>query len=180
MIDRLKEQLKEQMKEWEQKAKTWWSTLNAREKQAVSIGGIVLGIFIIYAGIWSPYVNHMDDMRKQIETNQKTLQWMTATDKEIKKIEGQAKNKSKPITAVVLLSVLQKQTQQAGLAQYMTQLKQATNDSVEMHFQKVGFDSLIKLLSTAIKTNNISISQMSASAQSAPGTVDADIMIKIE
>lgn len=171
--------LKTQLKPHWEKVQAWWHTLELREKQAVAIGGSVLGIFLFYECIWSPYLNHINTMRTGIKTQEKTLLWMQAADKEISKMESHSINHGKSISPVTLLGYLQKQIQHAGLEGNMTQLKQASNDSIEMHFQKVEFDKLIKLLTQICKEQKVAISQMSANSENAPGIVNADAVIKI-
>ncbi len=166
--------MKESWLKWKEK----WSQLSLREKQAVVIGTALMVIFIIYQWIWTPYLYHVNAMRQKITTDQKTLVWMQGVDKTISKIEGQAKRKTKPVSPVELLSLLQKQVNQANLSQSLTQLKQATNESITLHFQKVEFDKLIHFLTIALKEQPIIILQMSAIAENAPGIVNADIVLK--
>lgn len=160
------------------KWKEWWSQLAMREKQAVVLGASLLTIFIVYEWIWTPYLNHVNHMREQISTDQKLLVWMQQTDQAINKIESQSKNKTRAVSPVELLSLMKKQVNQAGLEQYLTQLREAANESVEMNFQKVGFDKLIHLLTQTIKEQHITILQMSVIAGNTPGIVNADVMVK--
>lgn len=166
------------MKEFWIKLKEWWAQLALREKQAVLVGSSLLALFIVYQWIWTPYLEHVDSMRRRISTDQKMLVWMQEADKAISKIESQVKNKTKAVSPVEILSLMKKQVTQAGLEQYLTQLKQATNESVEMHFQKVEFDKLIRLLTTAVKQQRVSILQMSVIAETTPGVVNADVVLK--
>jgi general secretion pathway protein M len=162
------------------KVKEWWNTLATREKQVVAAGGTLLTVFIVYAGIWSPYVGRVSAMRGRIESEQKVLRWMQSADSEISMIEKQSPGTTgKPVSPVVLLSLLQKQIDAAGLGQNLTQLKQSSNASIEIHFQKVGFDKLSGLLIDAAKRYNVSVVQMSAAADNGtPGVVNADLILK--
>ena len=78
--------------------------------------------------MWMPYLHYVDAMRVRIKTQEKTLVWMQAADKEINKIESQSKNKSKSLTPVILLGLLQKQINQAGLEQNLTQSRWIATD----------------------------------------------------
>ncbi len=166
------------MKEMWLKWKEWWSQLALREKQAVMLGGPLLIIFILYQWIWSPYLDYVNGMRKRIGTEQKLLLWMQEADAAINKIAGQSKTKIKAVSPVMLLSVMKKQVNKAGLEQYLTQLKQATNESIELHFQKIEFDKLIKVIISVMKEQPVSILQMSVVADNTPGIVNADIILK--
>jgi type II secretory pathway component PulM len=160
------------------KWKEWWSSLTLHEKQGAALSVSLLVIFIVYQWIWAPYLDHVDAIRKRISTDQKLWVWMQRTDKAISKIESQSKHKNKAASPVMILSLMKKQVGQAGLEQFLTQLKQATNGSVELHFQKVEFDKLIRLLMTMMKEQQVTILQMSVVADTTPGTVNADMMLK--
>ena len=51
--------------------KEWWMNLGLREKQSVSIGSLVVLLFILYEIIWSPISSHNDALRDEITHNQK-------------------------------------------------------------------------------------------------------------
>lgn len=161
------------------KWKEWWSGLALREKQAVALGAAVLGIFILYQGIWSPYLRSVDALRKHLISQEKTLLWMQTTDQAMQKMEEQTKTPSKLMSPVVFLSYLQKRIEGAGLAPALTQLKQASNDSIAVQFKKVEFDKLMVLLISVIKEQHVTVTQMQATAESAIGVVNVSMMLKL-
>lgn len=165
------------MKEFWMKLKEWWSNLALREKQAVSIGGSLLVIFIIYFWMWTPYINHVASMREKITSDEKTLVWMQAADKAMQKAEDKTGAKTKSLSPVALLGEMQKQVKLSGLEGALTQLKQGANESIELHFQKVEFDKLIKLLAKAMKEKHVSVSHLSLISIE-PGLVSATIVMK--
>jgi len=166
------------MKDVWMKLKEWWINLALREKQAVMAGSILLGLFIVYQWMWTPYLNHIASMREKITHDQKTLLWMQSADQAIQKVESKSIAKNKPVSLVVFLSQMQKQIKQSGLGQFLTQLKQSGNESIEIHFQKVEFEKLIKFLTTVMKTYPVSISHLTLVAADSSGYVNADIVIK--
>lgn len=167
------------MKEATIKLKSWWAGLALREKQGVALGGILLGLFIIYECTLSPLYTSVSDLREQITADQEILVWMRATDKEIQKAESGSRRKTKVLSPVMLLSVMQKQINHAGLDQYLTQLKQTNNQAVEVHFQKVSFDKLASLIIKVLKEENVSISQFSIAAENEPGVVSANLVLGV-
>lgn len=161
------------------KAKEWWSGLALREKQAVALGASILGIFILYQGIWSPYLASVASLRAHLTSQQKTLLWMQAADQAMQKMEEQTKAPSKSMSPVVFLSYLQKRIEAAGLVPALTQLKQASNDSIAVQFKKVEFDKLMALLISVIKEQHVTVTQMQATAESAIGVVNVSMMLKL-
>jgi type II secretory pathway component PulM len=77
-----------------------------------------------------------------------------------------------------MLSITKKYISQAGLDRYLTQLKQNTNESIEMHFQKVEFDRLIRLLTVLINEQHFTLLQISSVAENPSGIVNADVILK--
>jgi type II secretory pathway component PulM len=161
------------------KLKEWWLALAPREKYVVALGSVTVVLFLIYEIIWSPLVDGAANMRKRITTDQKTLAWMQSADKELTKLQQQSRASTTSLSPVALLAVLQKKMQQAGFDEAAVQLKQSSNDSVEIHFQKVPFDSIMKLLLSTVKEFNLTVTQMSAVAETTPGVVNADLVLRI-
>lgn len=159
------------------KLKEWWNALAERERRTLTIGGLLAALFLFYALIWSPYLNRVADLRKQILAQEKTLSWMQTADKEIRKLESEHTPKAEALSPVELLAYLQKQLTDSGLT--AAQLKQISNDSVQMQFQKVDFDRLIGFLIKVAQAQSVTITQMSAMADVSPGVVNADVTLKI-
>jgi len=160
------------------KIKAWWQQRKDREKQAIVWGGSVLGIVILYVGIWSPFLSSVSELRNHIKTDKALLAWMQAADKEIQK-KSKNTTQTQILSPVELLSALQKKVQQTGLDKYLTQLKQSSNDAVEMQFSQVEFDKLINMLMSISKTYQITINQLSAQPTDKPGVVNVSVMVKL-
>jgi len=150
-----------------------------RDKQMTMLGGSLVSIFIVYQCLWSPYTSYVQDMRSRINKNQTLLEWMLAADNVIQKKERKSVPQNKLTSPIILLGFLQKQIAHAGLEQNLVQLKQASNETIEMHFQKVDFDKLIRMLIVILREENVSITQLSALAEGAPGIVNSDIILKL-
>lgn len=166
------------MKENIIKLKEWWSGLGLRERKAIGLATIALSVFILYQFVWSPLDEAASALRKEIASSEKNLVWMQNANNEIKKHTQQNKPNEKVSSPVVMLGLLQKEIDHAGLQQYLTQLKQNNNDAIEIHFQKVQFDALMKLLLEVSQKHGAEIIQMSA-VTDAPGLVNADILVKV-
>ena len=159
-----------------QKIKEWWHALAEREKWMISVGASFLGLFLIYIGIWSPILNHLDGMRNEITSRQKLLTWMQKTEIEIKQREKQPQ-KNRVTSLVALLSLLQKQIEQAGLTENLTQLNQAATDGIEVRFQKIEFDKLSKLLINFSKDQPVMITKASIASTDDLGLVNAYMIL---
>lgn len=167
------------MSEYVEKLKIWWSPLSVREKQSVLFGSISLVIFLFYVVVWSPLSAHIDDMRKQITTGEKTLQFMQSAEKQIQQHQGDEAAAATVASPVELLSYLQKQLDKSGLAGSVTQMKQSSDDAVTLKFQTVAFDRLIRLLLLVMKEQRVSVDQLTAIAGNTPGVASVDLVLKL-
>lgn len=168
------------MKEFIVKLKDWWSNLAARERQAVTIGSLLTLVFCLYQFVWSPLSASATTLRQRLVAQEKLLVWMQAANAELQKHTNESTAQKTVFSSpVVALGVLQREITRAGLDQYVTQLKQASNETIEMHFQKLQFDKLMELLEVLNTTQKISIVQMSVAADTSPGIVAADLVLKV-
>ncbi len=167
------------MKEALHKFKEWWAALGVREKKFVSIGCGVLLIFVLYQFVWLGLTNRVVFLRERIIKEQHMLTAMQAMDKEIQQLSPSVRVASTPASVVTVLGAVQKQINQAGLASALTGLKQGSHDAIEMHFQKVDFDKLMRTLVSVCEQNRVTITQLSATAQKESGTVNADIILAV-
>jgi len=165
------------MKDRYLKYKERFDALAKREQLALVIGSAAVVLFILYELIWSPYLNAVANLRNRITDEQKTLQWMQSADRNMQHMQAVATNNQ--LSPVALLGVLQKEINSAGLSGELTGLKQSSSNAVQMNFQKVEFDKLIALLIKVIKQENVTISQMSVTADAAPGLVTGEIVLNL-
>lgn len=166
------------MKEYIAKFKEWYAALQPRERKMVNIGSGVVVVAIFYLGIWSSFLNRVDNLRTSMDKDLKTLAIMQGLDKQLQAVEGGGEARS-ALTPVALLALLQQQVKQAGIKDALSDLKQDTNDSIQMQFKNVSFDQLMKLLIDVIKNNRVTISQFSAQATATPGLVNASVAISL-
>lgn len=168
------------MNEYWLKIKEWFNNLELREKRAVMIGGVAFMIFIIYAGIWSPLVNSAQTARAHLVAQQKLLVFMQSADKQLQNSDNSIANMNhKPDTPVSLLTFLQEKVNKAGLASYLSQLKQANNDSITLEFQKISFDKFIEFMMAMLKEQSITVTQLSVTPTDTLGIVTIEMAVSV-
>src|SRR5689334_22032161 len=115
-------------------------------------------------------------MRTGIRHNQTLLVWMQESDQQMQTLE-QHLQKQNSYTTASLLSLVQNQLNQSGLAKSVTQLKQADNNSVQISFQKVSFDELMKWLLQLWNEHGLLVTAVSITPTGVPGVVQGDVGI---
>jgi general secretion pathway protein M len=157
--------------------KEWWNNLSLRDKQLFALGLLAVIFFLIYSLVWSPLDNKVSALRTTLQHNQKLLTWMQAADKQIESYKNTSQTTTAQSTGS-LLSIVQNEINQSSLSKDLSQLHQAEDDSVQLSFQHVGFDPLIRWLTQLWQQHNITITRASIKKTEASGIVSAEIVLK--
>lgn len=156
--------------------KAWWFNLNLREKQTVSMGGAAVIIGVLYLLIWSPLHNSVAGFRDQIQHNKNLLSWMQTADEQIQAAEKMGQKPAMHSTAS-RLSTVENELKKSPIANNITQLVQAENDSVKLNFQKVDFDLLMAWLTELWQQQGLIVTQLTTKSAGAPGIVEAEFIL---
>jgi type II secretory pathway component PulM len=155
--------------------KEWWHNLSLHEKKMLIAGGIVVLVLCLYEFVWAAVVDSSEELRHKISRNHTLLAFMQETDKQIQLVDQQATTPSG--TTSSLLSTVQNDIANTPLKSALAQLQQSDNDSVQLHFQQVNFDELIRWLATLCHTHSLTITQMSITPSANNGIVDMTLRI---
>jgi general secretion pathway protein M len=156
--------------------KNWWLSLALREKQTISIGMLLVLIFLIYEIIFAPLSNAVNELRHKIRSDQTLLTWMQASNERIVSLEKNHQSQSHSVTTS-LLSVVQNGINDSAIAQNVAQLQQSDNDSVQLQLQKVNFDTFIQWLTQLCQQHQLLITQMSITPLDTTGTVNTELKL---
>ena len=95
----------------------WWQGLNERERRLVAICGPLLLIAILYWGLWTPFANHVAEVKQQLQNQRNTLAMMRlkrmSTIRTVhascwKKLAGRRMHRSSSIQRLVIASARQR------------------------------------------------------------------------
>ncbi len=157
--------------------KEWWINLKLREKQYLTAAGFIIFLFFLYVTLLAPISHYNNSLREEISQQQHLLVSMQTIDTQIRNTEKLATKNLPTQTSATLLSTLQNETKQSPLASNLTQLSQTENNSVQLVFQKVNFDILMKWLSDLLQRKELNVVQMTATPNGSIGVVDATIVL---
>ena len=166
------------MREIPKQFKAWWLTLAIREKKMVAVGSLAAAILIFYEGIISPYFSYLQVLRERLITSQKTLAWMQRADKTLHDVRSE-QEQTQLISPVMILSVIENKVKQAKLQPFVSQLKQTSPHTIEMHFEKIEFDKCMQLLLSLVKEQRVVVTQFAAIADATPGVANVDVVMEI-
>lgn len=161
-----------------QQFKTWWEPLALREKRMLLAGAVSLAVVLFYVCVLSPLHHRVTTMRQQVVSNQKTLQFMRAAQKELGLTQDVTK--VSVMSPVEFLSDLQQRLTQAGVMSSVTELKQTSDATIDLSLHQVAFDRVMRLLAELTRDVAVSIEQFTAAATDSPGVVDMRLQFKLK
>lgn len=156
--------------------KNWWDNLIERERRILSIGGTVVGLFCIYAFVWSPLSDAVTDGKTRIESQHRLLGYLHGASQTIEAYQSQG-IQANASTDADLLSLAESTVAQAQLSQQLKQVQQTDQNHIALTFEKVSFDKLMTLLQSLAAQHNVHVKSFTATKLATAGLVDASITL---
>ncbi|MGH8397292.1 MAG: type II secretion system protein GspM [Gammaproteobacteria bacterium] len=158
-----------------QQLRQWFMTLGKRERWVLGSGAAILIIFIIYAGILSPYIRYRHALASQVQAQRTLLAWMRPAAHQIESLRG---SEPASLPGGSLLSAVNTSVVSAGLSNALQQAQQASDGSVHAQFNGVDFDSLVRWLGKLQRTYGVVPSDVTMTRGTGPGLVDANLTLQ--
>ncbi|MGH8377909.1 MAG: type II secretion system protein GspM [Gammaproteobacteria bacterium] len=153
----------------------WFMALEKRERWVLGGGAAILIIFIIYAGILSPYMRHRHALEAQVQDQRILLAWMQPTTRRIEALRG---NQPAALPGGSLLSAVNTSVSGAGLGNALQQAQQAGDGSVHVQLSGADFDSLVRWLDSLHRIYGVVPSDVTVTRGAGPGLVDANLTLQ--
>lgn len=115
-----------------------WQNLQARERIYVVVGGIFLIFILLYSFIVSPWTNHKQDLRNELQENLQTLHYLSSAASQIEQLKL---SDTQSISDEPLLLEISNSLRQNHLDHFAAQTTQ-TDQNITVTFSGVPFDLL--------------------------------------
>lgn len=149
--------------------KAWYGGLESRERRAVAIGSVILGVLLVVGGILLPLESAVSNAVKTRQSRREDLAWMRVNAPEIRAGgAGVADTGEAPVVLVDRVG------REAGLG---TALRgtQPSGTGVRVQLESAPFDVLITWLATLEERYGFAIESISVDRAAKPGVVNANI-----
>ncbi|EKD77956.1 MAG: hypothetical protein ACD_42C00104G0002 [uncultured bacterium] len=158
--------------------KDHWDNLSERERRVLSIGGVLVFIFLVYALLWSPLSDAVSDYHHRVVEQRQLLQFLKNAQQKIQLFEKQgvvvgSGNDSD------LLTLTEKTLSSQHLSMYLKQVQEPKQKKITLTFEKVPFDALMQWLNQLIKLRNVDVTQFSAEKLPDVGTANVTMTLSI-
>ena len=155
--------------------KAYWHQLNEREQILISIAGVLLGLYILYAFIYAPLSNSVDNAQADWVEKKNTLEWITQATRSYTK--GQAPQQ---VTSANLLSVLTALLDKASFHRFPYQLEQTAGGDIQLTFTEVPYNLFMVWLHVQSQHYALGIKTLSLSKVEVSGLVKAKVVFTVE
>jgi type II secretory pathway component PulM len=154
-------------------AKAHWQKLTSKEQLMLMVGGIFLGIFLLYQLIYAPIQNTITSQQQQLEDSLDTLDWIRKVTPQI-----QQASHAKSIQSTALLSVLQNELSTQSFKSFPYQLSQSNATDIDLRFKKAPFNALMVWLWKLSKQYVFEIYLLEAKRTNTQGICEVHIILK--
>lgn len=158
--------------------KNWWGGLLDRERHMLTVGGILVGIFLIYAAIWSPLSNAVQDKKTEVVTQRKLLRYLQHASSTISELKTEGIHVSAASNAD-LLSLAEQTLSQQDLSHFLKQVQQPTQNQIALTFENAPFDKLMQWVQTLATQQGVRVTQLSAQRLPMIGTANVKMTLAV-
>lgn len=150
--------------------RTWYASLEARERRVVGIGAIALGLLLLVGGILLPLDSAVSSAVKTREMRREDLAWMRINAPEVQAGAGAVTTDTGEAPVVMVDRV----GREAGLGSALRGT-QPSGAGVRVQLEAAPFDTLVAWLANLDEHYGLSIDSISVDRAARPGVVNANI-----
>jgi general secretion pathway protein M len=150
--------------------KSWYTSLQERERRMVLVGSVALAVLILVGGVLLPLQSAVSSAEKRSATRREDLAWMHANAPELASSGATLFNDTGEAPVVVVDRV----GREAGLG---TALRgtQPNGTGVRVQLEAAPFDTLVTWIATLDQRYGLSIDSITVDRAARPGVVNANI-----
>ena len=157
--------------------RSWFESLEARERLFVATAAVVLVLAVFYLAIWTPLDRGEDDVAASVEN------WRTALA-ELQSIKGVLQTAGESRTQAglgqSLVVVVDNTLREHGLYSSLQRSSPTTSNGIRLEFENVAFDDLVLWLGDLASNYGLQVQSGSFStpADEASGRVNATLILE--
>jgi len=156
--------------------KSWWFSLQSRERRTLTIGAAALLAILLYTLVWSPYQRAEQRVRHQADKQQQVLSLMKRHAAEVNTLRRVAPSRKGGNES--LLSLADRSAKQAQLGGALKRIQPDSALSVRVWLEQARFDALLLWLGTLDSRYGVSIGALQIDRQPESGLVNARVTLQ--
>ena len=158
--------------------KAWLDKLDPRERLMVTVGAVLLVLFLIYILVWSPLHSGYDSLRNTVATQRTTAQWMQVSAQTLKGLKRNSGRAVQGLGGRSLLSVADSTARAGGLGPALKRVEPEGSDNVRVWLDGASFDVVVKWLGTLSTIHGVNAETATLERSGGAGRVNARLTLQ--
>lgn len=154
-----------------------WGKLAPNERRLAMIGGVVVGITLLYILLWAPVQKELARLRVSVPEERVQVERMRLQANSIRPLRARGGTKPAPGT---LLTVIEQSATARGMRGFITRMEADGSNGIQLTLDAVSFNSLLSWLADLQDSHSLLVESTSLDAHTVPGTVNAKLKLRIE
>ncbi len=156
--------------------KNWWENLLDRERQLITVCGVVVGILFIYGVIWSPLSDAVADRETEVSSQRQLLSYLKKSSVEIQQLKASGIQVNS-VGQTDLLSLAEQTISQQGFSDQLKQVKQLKPNQIALTFENVSFDKLVQWIQMLATTQGVRVDTFNATRLPVVGAANVQVTL---
>ena len=159
--------------------KDWFDSLEARERNFVSVGGIAVVLTLLYSLGWAPLDEKHNHLKADVANWQRSLADLRPL-RTAKSSGGQTQTVAILGSQQTPIIIVDHSLRSRGLEQYRRRSQPTAGDGIRVEFENVAFDELVLWLGDLSEqyAMHVQAGSFSTSAQAASGRINATLTLE--
>jgi len=151
----------------------FWAQLSERDRIMLSIGAVILFIYLFYALLYAPLSHSKKQHQQQLLEDKATLAWM----KQVKSQAHPEQKLAEKVSSAQLLTLLSDHLQKTNFKNYPYQLQQSGTSDILLSYEDVPYNQFILWLSAVSREYVFSIKQLQIQKKDKEGVVKVNLFL---
>jgi general secretion pathway protein M len=158
--------------------KELYENMSVSERRSLLIGGVALGLILIYGIIWLPLQRGVVSLEESVIKNQTLVTWMQNASADVRVLLGSAPAIRTERGDSSLLALVDSTARQSNLGTSVRRVEPKGKDEVRVRLEAAAFDDMIRWLTELQLRYGIQTESVSVDKQPNPGRINANLTLK--
>lgn len=154
--------------------------LDPRERNALIVGGIILGVLLIYTVLWKPFSSTVEKLAHTVQEQRALQQWINTASSEAQRLRA-TKNTNSTVQNTAgqsLLSVVDQAAKKDRLGAALKRIEPEGTGKVRVWIEQAPFDDVVLWMGNLKNTYGVRVTNVSIDRQGASALVNARITVE--
>lgn len=153
--------------------RTWWDSLQPRERLILGTGGVVALLIVLWEFAWQPLTSGREQLRTSIESKEQLLSEVSRAG-----ALGSSGTQQTTNGQQSLFVLIDSTARAGGLGNAVTRARPDGSNAINVTFSNASFDSLLAWLITLNQNNGIYVDGASINTARQQGLVSGQLLLR--